>query len=403
MMIKFRSMTAVLIVFALVVGVVGFAPARAQDVPDFPVKIATIGPFTGGAASIGQEMLNWTRLAVSDFNAATGWNVELVEGDSQLDPAIAVTVAESIMADEAIFGVVGPAGSAEVEAIGAMFTEASLGFVSSTATSTSLTLGDFSTFFRVVPTDDVQGPTNARYAFEDLGLTQAFVIDDQSSYSVGLADQIEATFAELGGTVVGRESISQDLIDLSSVATVVANSGAEVVFFPGQFASQGALLAIALVEQGSSVVLFGADGFYSPDDFIAAAAGAAEGAYVSSFAPDINDIPTSADAIARYNEAYGEFATTFGPPTYVAAQVILEAMQRAYEANGELTREGVAAELRNTNIELSLLGTPLAFDEKGDVVDAEFYIFQVQGDRFALMTTSGEAMTEEPMATEEAQ
>lgn len=382
----------------------GFASVQAQDVPDFPVKIAVLGPFTGGAASIGQEQLNWARLAVDDFNAANGWSVELVEVDTQLDPAVAVTASESAIADAAVFGIVGPAGSQEVEATGQLFTDAGLAFVSPSATRPSLSELGY-TFFRVIPTDDVQGPTNARYAFEELGVTQAFIIDDQTSYSVGLADEIEATFAELGGTVVGRESISQDLVDLSSVATVVANSGAEVVFFPGQLASQGTLLATALLEQGSAVVLFGADGFYSPDDFIASAAGATEGAYVSSFAPDISGIETSADVVARYTETYGEFGT-FGPPTYVAAQVVLEAMARAYAANGELTREAVAAEVANTSIELTILGGPLAFAENGDVLDAEFYIFQVQGDSFVLMTTSGDEMgdmMEEPMATEEAE
>ena len=86
-----------------------------------------MGPFTGPVASIGTEQLNWAKLAVEDFNAATGWNVELVEGDTQLDPAKAVTVAESLISDADIYGVVGPAGSQEVEAVGQMFKDARAG------------------------------------------------------------------------------------------------------------------------------------------------------------------------------------------------------------------------------------------------------------------------------------
>src|SRR5829696_6600642 len=97
---------------------------------DMTVKIGILGPFTGPAASIGQEQLNWAKLAVEDFNAATGWNVELVEGDTQLDPAIAVTVAESLIADADIYGVVGPAGSQEVEVTEQMFLDAGLVHIS---------------------------------------------------------------------------------------------------------------------------------------------------------------------------------------------------------------------------------------------------------------------------------
>lgn len=405
-MFKWQCSGMILMMVAVLTGVVGLAPVSAQDVPDFPVKIAIMGPFTGGAASIGQEQLNWAQLAVDDFNEATGWSVELVELDTELDPARAVTAAEAAIADPEIYGVVGPAGSQEVEATGSMFLEAGLVHVSPSATRPSLTQGDLETFFRTVPTDDVQGPTDARFIYEDLGVTSLFIIDDQTSYSVGLADAAEETFTELGGEVVGRESIAQDLPDLSSLATVVANSGAEAVFFPGQIASQGVLLATGLLEQGSDMILFGADGFFSPDDFIADAAGVTEGAYVSSFAPDITGITSSADVVERYTEQYGEFGT-FGPPTYVAAQVILEAMQRAYEADGELSRESTLAEVANTDIAISILGGPLAFDENGDVLDAEFYIFQVVDDAFVLVTNTAieqgdEGMEADMMATEEA-
>lgn len=398
-----RRLTPVLLLLAL--ATVAFSGAVfAQDAPETPVKLAVLGPFTGGAASIGQEQLNWARLAVADFNEATGWNVELIEADTQLDPAVAVTVAESVIADPEILGAVGPAGSQEVEATAQMFMDARLVHVSPSATRPSLTQSGFDTFFRVVPTDDVQGPSDARFIYNELGATEIFIIDDQSSYSVGLADQVEETFTELGGTVVGRESVTQDDVDFSALATAIDASGAQVVFFPGQIASQGALLARQLQEQGSDVILFGADGFYTVDDFIAGAAGATEGAYVSSFAPDISGLESSADVVARYTEQYGDFGT-FGPPTYAAAMVILEAMQRAFEA-GNLTREGVLAEVANTDQELSILGIPLAFDENGDVLNASFYIFQVQGDDFVLIPTApedGEMMEEAtPEATEAA-
>jgi branched-chain amino acid transport system substrate-binding protein len=396
-MSNYRKISVVLLLLMVAAAFSGMAFAQ-NDVPDVPVKIAVMGPFTGPAASIGQEQLNWARLAVADFNEATGWNVELVEGDTQLDPAVSVTVGESLIADADVYGVVGPAGSQEAEAIQSAFQDASLALVSASATRPSLTTTGFDTFFRVIPTDADQGPTVGDFLANELGVTSLFVIDDQTSYSTGLADEAIAAFEEAGGTIAGRESVAQDDVDFSALVTRIGSSGAEAIFFPGQIASQGALLARQLQEQGVEAILFGADGFQSVDDFILGAAGATEGAYVSAFAPDIQNLESSADVVERYTEEYGDFGT-FGPPVYAATTVILEAIQRAWEA-GDLSREAVRAEVANTDQELSVLGGPLAFDENGDVVDASFYIFQVEGEDFVYIPV--EAEEEETEATPEA-
>jgi branched-chain amino acid transport system substrate-binding protein len=398
-MYKVRTVIVVLLMLVLVA--TGVSTSAQMDAPEGAVKIAIFSPITGPAASIGEEILNFATLAVDDFNEATGWSVEIVEADTQLDPAAAVLAAESVIADSDVYGAVGPASSPVVEAVMEDMNAAGIVHVSSAATRTDLTSLGWDTFFRVVPTDAVQGPTDANFTVDVIGATQVFIIDDQTSYAVGLADAYTETLEELGGEVVGRESVSQDDQDFSALVTLIGSSGAEVVFFPGQIASQGALLATQMAEQGVDVQLLGADGFLS-SDFIEGAFGATEGAYVSAFAPDVTAIETSADVVERYTEAYGDFGT-FGPPAYVATQVVLEAMQRAYEANGELTRDAVRDEVANTDIEVSLLGGPMAFDENGDVLNAAFYMFQVQDEDFVFIpfeSASDDMMSDLPAITD---
>ena len=399
-MAKTRRVSIILVFgFILLLALSGITHAQ-----DMTIKIGVMGPFTGPAASIGQEQLNWAKLAVADFNEANDTNIELVEGDTELDPAKAVTVAEQLIADDAIYAVVGPAGSQEVEAVEPMFQEAGLVHISSSATSPTLTTSGFETFFRVVPTDAAQGPTVGNFLANELMVTSLYVIDDQTSYAVGLADEAIAAFEEAGGTIAGRDSVTQEDVDFSALVTKVGGSGAEAIFFPGQIASQGALFALQMQEQGVDAILFGADGFQSVDDFIVGAAGASEGAYVSAFAPDIHELESSADVVSRFEEEYGEFGT-FGPPTYAATLVALEAVQSAMEA-GDLTRAAVLEAVGATDMEMSVLGGPLAFDENGDVLDAAFYIFQVQGDNFVFIPVESDMEEDmemmEPEATEEA-
>jgi branched-chain amino acid transport system substrate-binding protein len=333
--------------------------------------IAVMGPFTGDAASIGQEQLGFTEFAVKKFNEDNGTDYQLEEVDTQLDPAQASTGAQRIVSNDDILGVVGPAGSQEVSAVGPIFTRENMAFISPSATATDLTeSGDFPTFYRDVPNDAAQGPTDAEFATSTLGAKTIWVIDDQSSYSTGLADSF-TTAAEDAGATVDRESVNQDQSDFSALVSRV--KGADVVFLPWQLANKAQVFGQQLAEQGSDAVILGSDGLFS-DDF------SIKDSYVSSFAPDIRSIPSSADLVTEYEAEFGDFASTFGPPAYAATNALLTAVQQAcQDAGGTPDRQQVADAMGNVEIEESILGGPLRFDDKGDPEGAKFYIFKVTG------------------------
>jgi branched-chain amino acid transport system substrate-binding protein len=335
-------------------------------------SIGIMGPFTGDVAAIGQEQLNWAKFAVDQYNTEHGTTFTLVEGDTQLDPAQAATVAPQFVSNSDIIAVVGPAGSQEVEAVGSIYGDASMAFVSPSATATNLT-EDFDTFFRVVPTDADQGPTDAAYMAEELGAANVLIIDDQTSYSTGLADSTAAALEEADVTVT-RESVSQDQTDFSGLVSAVADD-TDVVFLPWQVAANAQLFGNQLSEQGKDAVIFGSDGLFSPDDFSIA------GSYVSSFAPDITGIddPAIQELVTAFEAEYGDFGT-FGPPTFAATTVVMEAATVVCEGGEEPTREAMVEQIGQTNMSESILGQPISFTDIGDIQDATFFIFQVQDD-----------------------
>jgi branched-chain amino acid transport system substrate-binding protein len=351
------------------------------EVPAVEIKIAFFGPLTGAAASIGQEQLLFARLAVEDFNTANEglYHATMVEEDTDISPDKALPVCQKNAEDATVLGIVGPAGSGQNEACADILEEAGLVHVSSSATDPALTQAGITTFFRVVPNDAVQGPTIGNYIADELGATTVYILDDQSSYGVGLSDTVQATLDEKGATTE-RESVTQQDNDFSALVTTIKAFNAEVVFFAGQIASQGALLARQLKEQGVDIPVFGGDGFFSQKDYITDAGGATEGSFASIFAPDIHGVGEAADVVAAA-DASGTSWGNFGPPTYVATQVVLEAAVRASEA-GNLTREGVQAEVAATDLSSTILGIPVQFDDTGEVVGASFFISKVEGDSF---------------------
>jgi branched-chain amino acid transport system substrate-binding protein len=334
-------------------------------------KIAVMGPFTGDAASIGQEQLNFTKFAVEKFNEDNGTDYTLEEMDTQLDPAQASTAAQQVVSDSNVLAVVGPAGSQEVDAVGPVFTRENITFISPSATDTALTTeGKYPTFFRDVPNDAAQGPTDAEFATGTLGAKNIWVIDDQSSYSTGLADSFTDAAKEAGAKV-DRESISQKQTDFSSLVSRVKD--ADVIFLPWQLGTQAQTFGQQLAEQGSDATILGSDGLFTEDFSI-------KDSYVSSFAPDVKSVESSAELVQAYEDEFGEFSSTFGPPAYAATNALLTGINQACaDSGGTPARDSIADAMHNVNISESILGGPLSFDENGDPEGAKFYLFKVTG------------------------
>ena len=336
-------------------------------------RIGLMGPFTGPAASIGQEQLKWSRYALATFNNQNGTRFRLREADTQLNPAQATTRATQLAADPNVLVVVGPAGSQEVQAVARTFR--GMPFVGASATNTSLTIGArrVPTFFRVVGNDAAQAVTDARFIRDELNGRRVWIIDDQTSYSVPLANGVQRNLRAAGATVE-RESVNQNQTDFSSLITRIADD-TQVVFLPWQLANRAATFYQQMREQGKSAVILGSDGLDS-GDFISVA----NGSYFSAFAPDIRRSRNAAvrRIIAGYTRQFGAraFQSNFGPPTYVATQAAYVAL-RAACADGNATRGEVLRMLRRTNIANTLLGGNLRFNRNNDPLAARFYLFRV--------------------------
>jgi branched-chain amino acid transport system substrate-binding protein len=349
-------------------------PSSAAALSCSEPKIPVMAPITGPAASIGKEQLNWAKFAVETYNASSDAKTRvrtfsLVEGDTQLDPAQASTVGQRFASDSTIPAVVGPAGSQEVQAVGPIFKRVQLAYVSPSSTVTDLTAGKYPTFFRVVGKDAAQGAKDAGYLVDVLKAKKVVVIDDQTSYGKPLADAA-ARVLRARGVPVQRESINQKLTDFSSLVSKISDD-TDWAFLAWQIASQGQTFGEQLKEQGKKTRIFGSDGLFSPDFKIA-------GSFVSAFAPDIKVFPASRPVANAYTKKYGKFGT-FGPPVYVATQVVINAVNAACNDDGSATRAEVLTRMRQTSVKKSILGSDISFDAHGDVKNAKFYIFRFLG------------------------
>jgi branched-chain amino acid transport system substrate-binding protein len=345
-----------------------------------PFKIGFVSPVTGGAGFLGTEQLSWAKYALKTLAPRLGLRATLVVGDTPVEqgPAPAQTVAQKFIADPRVLGVIGPSTSGAVAASSTAYFQAGIAHISPSATRTSLTKGGkleaTPAFFRVVPGDYIQGPSDANFMINQLKVKKVVLFDFQEPYSLGLADAAQAVLKAKGVDTI-RLSAPNTTTDYSSYVTRVPGD-ADIVFFPTQKPGDAQTMARQLVEQGKKAKVFGGDGSNDPSQF------KTPGAYVSNFAPDITGIPADRALIAGWKrDNPGKAVGSFGPPSYGAVQVLLNAVKIACNrAHGTLpNRRAVVRSVKAVRIPNWILGGTFRWSTRSnDPLNAKFYIFQIQ-------------------------
>jgi branched-chain amino acid transport system substrate-binding protein len=329
-------------------------------------KTRTIGfmaPVTGPAASIGIQQVHWAQYYVATYNKTHKTKFKLQTEDTQLGAptgtAEALKGAQALAGSPNVLGVVGPAGSNEIVGVTKSLKDAGLAWVSGSSTRTSLTTDGTRTgyMFRTVPPDAVQGTTAANFILNKLKYKRVYIIDDQESYSTGLADAVEARLKAAGATV-SRDGVSQQQSDFSSLIAKIARD-TQIVYIPWQLPPKGQAFGNQMKAAGKGTIkLMGADGLYD-----SSFAGVGAHVYDTNF-----PLNPKSKIIAGFKKGHGGDGEYFGAPTYAATQVIATAIDRACK-KGSATRASVRAAIRSTNIPAakSLIGVALRFNRNGDL------------------------------------
>jgi branched-chain amino acid transport system substrate-binding protein len=341
-------------------------------------KVVTMGmlaPITGPAASLGKPQVDWAKYYVAQHNRANKkLKLRLQFGDTVLGgpggTAEAVKAAQSFGSN--VLATVGPAGSNEVKATTATLKGAGLGFVSGSATNTTITTDGTRAgfFFRTVPPDAQQSKDVSSYIVKTLKAKNVYIIDDQEAYSTGLADEVQSQL-KAAGVSVSRDGVSQQQSDFSALIAKIPRT-TDVVYIPWQLPPKGKALGEQMRSAGkSNVKLMGSDGLFDPDF-------ASVGTNVyDSFFPVSSKNPT----VKAFTKAHGGNGEFFGAPSYAAAQVIGGAIDRACK-NGTASRAEVRAQIRKTKLKTSVLGIPISFDKFGDIKRKKFGIWKSNGTDF---------------------
>jgi branched-chain amino acid transport system substrate-binding protein len=347
-------------------------PAQAQ------IHIAVAGPLTGENASFGEQMKEGADQAVADLNKAggvLGQQLVLEVADDACDPKQAVSVANQLAAKKVQL-VVGHFCSGSSIPASKVYTEEGIIEISPASTNPKYTdEGSWNTF-RVCGRDDEQGAVAGAYLAKHFKDEKIAILNDNSAYGKGLADETMKALHAAGGKEVLAAAYTPGEKDYSSLVSRLKQSGVTVIYVGGYHTESGLIIRQAK-EQGMKATLVGGDALVT-NEFWQIAGDAGNGTMMT-FPPDPRLMKTAADVVKEFK------AKNIDPEgyvlyTYAAVQVWADAAKKA----GTTDARKVAAALKASGNWPTVLG-PISFDKKGDTTGGGYVFYVWRNGAYAQM------------------
>jgi branched-chain amino acid transport system substrate-binding protein len=370
-------------------------------------KIVSDLPRQGANRAQTTTMVNAINLAIDERNGKAGdIKIEYESLDDataqagQWDAAKCAENAQSAAQDDQIIGWIGPfnSGCAAVEI--PILNEAGLAMISPANTYTGLTkptpdksepdkyypTGERN-YARVIVTDVQQGQAGATF-MADEGVKTVYILDDRETYGKGVADEFQQAAQDLGIEVLGREGIDGSAPNYRSLMNKIAAADPDAIYFGGIIENNAAQLIKDKVGAGMSnqeVTFVGPDGIFV-DTLITQGGNSVEGIYTSFGGIPPEKLGSAGqDFIDKYEQNYDDAVQPYTAYAYEAANVMLDAIERASkDAGGDVPdRKAVIEQVFATQDYQGVLGT-WSFDNDGDTSLTKLSIQEIEDGEFRL-------------------
>ncbi len=377
------SITRCLLVALVTNGIAGTALAQSSDALKGTLKIVSSLPRTGSANAQTSTIVNGIKLAIDEVGGnVDGWVIEYADLDDaspqrgNWDGAVELQNANASVKDESIVAYIGTFNSGAAKLSMPTLNKAGLVMISPANTYPGLTkpgTGEPNepkiyrpsgkiNYFRVVPTDDLQGVQAADWAY-DMGVRKVFILHDRELYGKGITDVFKKQAEKLGIEVMGVEGIDSKAANYRSLVTKIKATSPDLVYFGGTTQSNAGQIAKDLRSGGYEGKYMVPDGCY-------------EQAFIEAAGPEnLNDktyitfggLPADkltgvgADFRAAYVTKHSAEPEAYAAYGYECARVVLKAIARAATKD----RASILEAVTTTKDFDGVLGK-WSFDENGD-------------------------------------
>ncbi len=284
--------------------------------------IAMLMPLTGEGSVYGKQVSQGAHLAFDRFSEMHSDAPELVNFDTQGDPARLMELMQSLADNPSCVAILGPLTSSSTLSAASTAKREEIPLLSPTATSGDVdNIG--SPVFRLVVSEGNQAAAVAEYAVRHRGFTRFGVIYPYTAQASGEAEQFRAVVERMGGSVVSSQGYQPGDTDFRSQITSLKACSPQAVFLPVS-AWDAVQIAPQLKFYRLEVPLFGTSGW--DDDLLLRHGGEYVEGAIFTVAFGLNSLyPETARFVYNYNRTYGQEPTSISAQGYDAAGILLDA------------------------------------------------------------------------------
>ena len=349
------------------------------------VRIAFVGPLTGGNSAIGLGGRNSADLAVRlrDADPKAKYHYELVVLDDECKPDAGVQMATKAGSDRAIVG--GVTHYCSVVAMATVDTYHRFGvpvIVWGAVLPDITYANDFKEIHRVNGTMINQNEANAKLVTSQ-GYKKFAIIHDTTDYGKGHDKYFTQFIKQDGGEIVGDFGVTADQQDFTAELTQIKALNPQVLYFGG-LTPIGVRIRAQMDKLGLVAQFDGTSGIVN-DDFIKALGPLAEGVLAFREGAPAERLPGGKKFLADYKEqGYANPPEAYGPFAYAAAVLLMDAIEKVGPDRKKIIQQLSPAHVKEVD---SIVGK-ITFDEHGQNTVPAITKYVVQDGKWVLWEDS---------------
>lgn len=382
------------------------APGATEFAPQTPLREARIVSSlvrTGSANAQTSHIVRGIRLALAQAQWRAGdvalsyddWDdASTKKGD--WDPEVEAANAARAVADPRVAVYIGPYNSGAAKISAPILNRGGLASISPVVTYPGLTRrevgelhepqvyrpsGDV-TFFRVVPTDDIQGAVGARW-MQAMGGRSVYVLDDLQLYGRGVAEVFLQHASAMGLEVRGHDSVDGRAQEYRSLMAKIRQQDPDWIYYGGTTQTNAGQIIKDAAAAGVRAKIMLPDGCFEEALIDAAGAHHANGRVFLTF----GGVPPEAltgpgeTFVRAYEAAYHTRPDVYGVYGFVATQAAIQAIAAAGGPDRARVREALA---KASQVQ-GALGS-WHFDAQGDISRSTLSGNTIEAGRFKFLT-----------------
>ena len=354
--------------------------AKAQEGEE-AIKIAVAAPMTGDNSEYGIGFTNAAKLMADQWNeqgGVLGKKIEIVPYDDKNTSEEATPIAQKIVSDGDISGVIGHFSSGVCMTAAPIYEENKIIEISPSASHPDYSkIGNY--IFRNNTIISKEGAASVDIAVHDLGKKNIGIISIMTDWGTNTSGIIKDLIADLNDPnvkVVAHEEVMEGSDDYTPAITKLNEAGADVVICCGMY-NLVAPVAKQYKNINSDIAIVGFSNAYS-QQLIQLGGEAVEGVCFPVIFFSESDDPDVKAYVDKFTQAYGSAPSALTSQAYDSVGILLTAIKEA----GTTDSEAVRGKLN----EITYKGVTgdTKFDEQGDV-DKQFNKVTIKDGKFVKM------------------